>query len=45
MKIDNEIDLKIEINRWNKDKFNVFCVFKSKMFIIMDKFEVCKCEY
>lgn len=43
--IDNETDLKIEINRWNKDKFNVSRAFKSKTLIITDKFEVCKREY
>lgn len=45
VKIDNETDLKIEINRWNKDKFNVSRAFKSKTLIITDKFEVCKREY
>lgn len=45
VKIGNETDLKIEINRWNKDKFNVSRAFKSKTLIITDKFEVCKREY
>lgn len=45
VKIDNETDLKIEINRWNKDKFNVSRAFKCKTLIITDKFEVCKREY
>lgn len=45
VKIDNETDLKIEINRWKKDKFNVSRAFKSKTLIITDKFEVCKREY
>lgn len=45
VKIDNDTDLKIEMNRWNKDKFNVSRAVKSKTLIITDKFEVCKREY
>lgn len=45
VEIDEEINLKIDIDNWNMDKFNVFCIVKNKRINIMDKFEICKCEY
>lgn len=45
VEIDEEINLKIDIDNWNMDKFNVLCIVKNKKINIMDKFEVCKCEY
>lgn len=45
VEIDEEINLKIDIDNWNMDKFNVFYIVKNKRINIMDKFEICKCEY
>lgn len=44
VKIDEETNLKIEIDEWRKDKFNVSRTVKNKMLSITDKFEVFKSQ-
>lgn len=45
VEIDEETNLKIDIDNWNTDKFNVSRTVKNKKINITDKFEVCKREY
>lgn len=44
VEIDEETNLKIEIDEWRKDKFNVSRTVKNKMLSITDKFEVFKSQ-
>lgn len=44
VEIDEETNLKIEIDEWRKDKFNVSHTVKNKMLSITDKFEVFKSQ-
>lgn len=44
VEIDEETNLKIEIDKWRKDKFNVSRTVKNKMLSITDKFEVFKSQ-
>lgn len=44
VEIDEEKNLKIEIDEWRKDKFNVSRTVKNKMLSITDKFEVFKSQ-
>lgn len=45
VEIDEETNLKIDIDNWNTDKFNVSRTVKNKRINITDKFEICKREY